>query len=61
MRITAISPHVNQAARGGGSGPDATRRRRTGIATISLRFDTHVLARIDTAAKRLGISATSFW
>jgi hypothetical protein len=28
MRITAISPHVNRAARGGGSGPDATRRRR---------------------------------
>jgi hypothetical protein len=28
MRITAISPHVNRAARGGGRGPDATRRRR---------------------------------
>jgi len=27
----------------------------TGIATISLRFDTQMLARIDTAAKRLGI------
>jgi hypothetical protein len=31
MRITAISPHVNRAARGGGSGPDATRRRRRSI------------------------------
>ena len=32
----------------------------TGIATISLRFDTQVLARIDTAAKRLGISRTAW-
>ena len=30
----------------------------TGIATISLRLDTQVLARIDTAAKRLGINRT---
>ena len=34
--------------------------RYTGIATISLRFDTQVLARIDTAAKRLGISRTAW-
>ena len=32
----------------------------TGIATISLRFDTQVLARIDTAAKRLGVSRTAW-
>jgi len=32
----------------------------TGIATISLRFDTQVLARIDAAAKRLGISRTAW-
>ena len=32
----------------------------TGIATISLRFDTQVLARIDDAAKRLGISRTAW-
>ena len=32
----------------------------TGIATISLRFDTQVLARIDTSAKRLGISRTAW-
>jgi hypothetical protein len=32
----------------------------TGIATISLRFDTQVLARIDVAAKRLGISRTAW-
>jgi len=32
----------------------------TGIATISLRFDTQVLARIDTAAKRLRISRTAW-
>jgi len=32
----------------------------TGIATISLRFDTQMLARIDTAAKRLGISRTAW-
>jgi hypothetical protein len=31
MRITACSPHVNRAARGGGSGPDATSRRRRSI------------------------------
>ena len=31
-----------------------------GIATISLRFDTQVLARIDAAAKRLGISRTAW-
>jgi hypothetical protein len=32
----------------------------TGIATINLRFDTQVLARIDAAAKRLGISRTAW-
>jgi hypothetical protein len=32
----------------------------TGIATISLRFDTQVLARVDAAAKRLGISRTAW-
>jgi hypothetical protein len=32
----------------------------TGIATISLRFDTQVLARIDAAAKRPGISRTAW-
>jgi hypothetical protein len=32
----------------------------TGIATISLRFDTQMLARIDAAAKRLGISRTAW-
>ena len=31
-----------------------------GIATISLRFDTQVLARIDAAAQRLGISRTAW-
>ena len=32
----------------------------TGTATINLRFDTQVLARIDAAAKRLGISRTAW-
>jgi hypothetical protein len=32
----------------------------TGKATISLRFDTQVLARIDADAKRLGISRTAW-
>jgi hypothetical protein len=32
----------------------------TGTATISLRFDTQVLARIDADAKRLGISRTAW-
>ena len=32
----------------------------TGIATISLRFDTQVLARIDAAARRRGISRTAW-
>ena len=32
----------------------------TGIATISLRFDTQMLARIDAAAQRLGISRTAW-
>ena len=32
----------------------------TGIATISLRFDTQVLARIDAAAKQQGISRTAW-
>jgi hypothetical protein len=32
----------------------------TGVATISLRFDTQVLARIDADAKRLGISRTAW-
>jgi hypothetical protein len=30
----------------------------TGTATISLRFDTQMLSRVDAAAKRLGISHT---
>jgi hypothetical protein len=33
----------------------------TGIATISLRFDTQVLARIDAAAQRQGISRTAWF
>jgi hypothetical protein len=32
----------------------------TGIATISLRFDTQVLARIDAPAQRQGISRTAW-
>ena len=32
----------------------------TGIATISLRFDTQVLARIDATAKQQGISRTAW-
>jgi hypothetical protein len=32
----------------------------TGTATISLRFDTQVLSRVDAAAKRLGISRTAW-
>ena len=32
----------------------------TGTATINLRFDTQVLARIDAEAKRLGISRTTW-
>jgi hypothetical protein len=36
----------------------APRDDDTGEATISLRFDTQVLARIDADAKRLGISRT---
>ena len=32
----------------------------TGIATISLRFDTQVLARIDAAARQQGISRTAW-
>jgi hypothetical protein len=32
----------------------------TGTATISLRFDTQMLARVDDAAKRLGISRTAW-
>jgi hypothetical protein len=32
----------------------------TGTATISLRFDTQMLARVDAAAKRLGISRTQW-
>jgi hypothetical protein len=32
----------------------------TGTATISLRFDTQLLARVDAAAKRLGISRTAW-
>ena len=32
----------------------------TGKATISLRFDTQILARIDAAAQRLGISRTAW-
>jgi hypothetical protein len=32
----------------------------TGTATISLRFDTQMLARVDAAAKRLGITRTAW-
>jgi hypothetical protein len=32
----------------------------TGTATISLRFDTQMLARVDAAARRLGISRTAW-
>jgi hypothetical protein len=32
----------------------------TGIATISLRFDTQMLARIDAAARRQGVSRTAW-
>jgi hypothetical protein len=32
----------------------------TGTATISLRFDTQILARVDAAAQRLGISRTAW-
>jgi hypothetical protein len=32
----------------------------TGTATISLRFDTQMLSRVDAAAKRLGISRTAW-
>jgi hypothetical protein len=32
----------------------------TGTATISLRFDTQMLACVDAAAKRLGISRTAW-
>jgi hypothetical protein len=32
----------------------------TGTATISLRFDTQMLARVDAAAKRLGISRAAW-
>jgi hypothetical protein len=38
----------------------ALRDDDTGTATISLRFDTQMLARVDTAAKRLGISRTAW-
>ena len=32
----------------------------TGVAMITLRFDTRILARVDTAAKRLGISRAAW-
>jgi hypothetical protein len=32
----------------------------TGVATVTLRFDTQVLARIDADAKRRGISRTAW-
>ena len=32
----------------------------TGVAMITLRFDTQILARVDTAAKRLGISRAAW-
>jgi hypothetical protein len=32
----------------------------TGVAMITLRFDTQMLARVDAAAKRLGISRTAW-
>jgi hypothetical protein len=32
----------------------------TGVAIVSLRFDTQILARVDVAAKRLGISRTAW-
>jgi hypothetical protein len=32
----------------------------TGTATISLRFDTQMLSRVDAAAKRLGVSRTEW-
>ena len=32
----------------------------TGVAMITLRFDTQILARVDTAAKRLGISRSAW-
>jgi hypothetical protein len=38
----------------------ALRDDDTGMATISLRFDTQMLACVDAAAKRLGISRTAW-
>jgi hypothetical protein len=49
---------VSPAARTGAA--PARQDDDTGTATISLRFDTQMLARVDAAAKRLGISRTQW-
>jgi hypothetical protein len=51
--IEQVSPAPVRAAH-------ARQDDETGTATISLRFDTQMLARVDDAAKRLGISRTAW-
>jgi hypothetical protein len=67
--IERRTAELNERADGAAPGPiesvalpatPASQDDDTGIATISLRFDTQVLARIDAAAKRLGISRTAW-
>ena len=66
--IERRTAELNERADGAAPGPiesvalpatPASQDDDTGIATISLRFDTQVLARIDAAAKQQGISRTA--
>ena len=67
--IERRTAELNERADGAAPGPiesvalpatPASQDDDTGIATISLRFDTQVLARIDAAAKQQGISRTAW-
>jgi hypothetical protein len=59
-RIAAPRPTERAAPVAPVPAVDAPRDDDTGTATINLRFDTQMLARVDTAAKRLGISRTAW-
>jgi hypothetical protein len=59
-RVATPRPNESAAPAATVRAVHALRDDDTGTATISLRFDAQMLARVDTAAKRLGISRTAW-
>jgi hypothetical protein len=59
-RVAAPRPTKTIAPAAPVQPPLSLRDDDTGVAMITLRFDTQILARVDTAAKRLGISRSAW-